>query len=153
MIEATYCENKMPSDGENGVFEIESVVQVVVVQDHGGTENHPDRNDHRGRKLRLGGCRCASSGGLGQSILVFLSCTRQRNADFLALVDRHRIGIHNKPENRVSDPVGLGWVSYTPTSVKVVLSWPNRISCVKAAAKATAEPSTSRDQAFKSLNQ
>ena len=70
VMQVTYCENKMPSDGENGIWEIESVVQVVVVQDHGSTKNHPDRNDHRGRKFWLR--RGAGGSGLGQSILAFL---------------------------------------------------------------------------------
>lgn len=49
----THGKPKVESDEEDGIPEVEGVVQVVVVDDDRGGEHDPDRDDGRGRQLVL----------------------------------------------------------------------------------------------------
>lgn len=49
----THGKSKVESDEEDGIPEVEGVVQVVVVDDDRGGEHDPDRDNGRGRQLIL----------------------------------------------------------------------------------------------------
>jgi hypothetical protein len=57
MTKGTYGKCKMPGDEEDRILEVESVVDVVVVDNDCRGENDPDRNDDGCRKLWFLGLR------------------------------------------------------------------------------------------------
>ena len=48
-----YREAKMERNEENGKLEVEGVVQIVVVDDDGRRERHPQGNDERSGDIRF----------------------------------------------------------------------------------------------------
>jgi hypothetical protein len=46
-----YRKEQMEGDQKDGILEVECVIQVVVVHDHGRTEDDPYRNDCSSREL------------------------------------------------------------------------------------------------------
>ena len=47
-------EDEMPADKEYGVFEVESIIDVVIVDNDTGAKHDPDRNNDCGSWLKLG---------------------------------------------------------------------------------------------------
>lgn len=46
-----YREAKVVCNEENGILEVERVVQIVVIDNDGGREGYPDGNDDRSGQL------------------------------------------------------------------------------------------------------
>lgn len=50
---STYSESEMPCYEENWIFEVESIVEIIVIDDNRRAERNPDRDDRGGRKFGL----------------------------------------------------------------------------------------------------
>ena len=75
----------MPSYKEDGKFEVESIVHIVVIDDDCRTEDNPDRNDHSSGDLHPA-TLCWRRYRLGEGII----CTRR---NFFRLVENLFFGV------------------------------------------------------------
>ena len=103
----TYRKGQVPSDQEDRILELESIVHIVVVDDDRAGDCDPDRDDDRRRELGFGLWRLSGDGGRQLGVVALLDLEELRRLRGLAVFVCRHSG-RKKQKERTSERERLG---------------------------------------------